>query len=633
MKLYILVGIIIIISIYLFFIRKNIKENLDTRTSWLEKTLKVSKARNENPTTVPPKEVLNGHSEWLNYNRKDHRDEGGEYKLSTTTIQQPPKSHENVDALKDKCATLSKCEDIDNSKTALGGCGFCHTKTNGNTFRGYLYWLTSIGENKPGAAVCKPSDWSTTTSECIKKEEQAICNKITSCGDMIGEAGEKCGWCPTVGKAFVKQKNTTTNKWEPKYSSEDKCDGMGGYGLLTTPEECMKFGEDHPCLTPKYKIGQHSKDCYKDQWAKSGCKKEIIPGGGEKWDNYINNNASSHQYKPYSFIGNLFKDIYNKATGTGTSKMDYYQTKGDYKNCYGKDPDPCDDRYTFNKDCMNRQFVDAGCKPKGELYPGKLNDSSINSIKNKTKSVYKSEIVDLYKEGTRDLAGLGTTEFKKVEKAMMQCFGEKPPPPPPLNVGDTVKTTLRLTKKIDNNCFSKGSQVEMKGVVCGDLGDSANVMWTHIKPLSSGCSEISRTTLDKKKQKIYTGWCGVSPEMLFDKSSSTPHSISKRKLTIMERCPVNRSACKPSCREIVRDLYERYPAPQNCIVNPWTSWSTCKNQSKPSKNCGPGLSFRSRTIKYNNSNEGEPCPILGQQRSCLVNNRECINGNFNQINK
>ena len=37
--------------------------------------------------------------------------------------------------------------------------------------------------------------------------------------------------------------------------------------------------------------------------------------------------------------------------------------------------------------------------------------------------------------------------------------------------------------------------------------------------------------------------------------------------------------------------------------------------------------------KYNNSNEGEPCPPLGQQRSCLVNNRECINGNVNQINK
>jgi len=632
MKLYILVGIIIIIiSVYLCFIRKNIKENLDIRTPWLEKTLKVSKARNENPTSVPQKKVLKGHSEWVKYDRKEHRNTGEEYNLSKTTIQQPPKSQEKVDILKDKCLKLSKCEDIDGSKTALGGCGFCHTKTSGNTVRGYLYYLFSVGDNKPAAAVCKPKDWSITTSECLKKEEQAICNKITSCGDMIGEAAEMCGWCPTSGKAFVKQKNTITNKWEPKYSAEDKCGGMGGYGLLTTPEECIKFGEDHPCLTPKYLIGEHSKDCYKDQWKKSGCKSNSP--GGKKWNTYIQDNASSHQYKPYSFIGTLFKNIYNKATGTAGQKMDYYQTKGDYKSCYGKDPDPCDDKYTFNNDCMKIQFGEAGCNSKGQLYPGKLGEGSLKPLRNKGKNVYKSEIVDLYKESTRDLAGLGTAEFKKVETAMMKCFGEKPPPPPPLNIGDTVTSKLRLTKNLDNNCFSKGSQVEMKGVVCGDLGDLANVMWTHIKPLSSGCSEISRTTLDKKKQKLYTGWCGVSPEMLFDKSSSNPHSISKRKLTIIARCPVNRSACKPSCREIVRDLYERYPAPQDCIVNSWKSWSTCKNNSKPSKNCGPGLSYRSRTIKYNNSNEGAPCPELGQQRSCLVNDRECINGNVNQINK
>ena len=96
---------------------------------------------------------------------------------------------------------------------------------------------------------------------------------------------------------------------------------------------------------------------------------------------------------------------------------------------------------------------------------------------------------------------------------------------------------------------------------------------------------------------------------------------------------MNRSSCSPSCREIVRDLYERYPPPQDCIVNPWKSWSTCKNQSETSKVCGPGLSYRSRTIKYNNSNDGKPCPILSEKRSCLVNNRECINKNVNQVNE
>ena len=55
---------------------------------------------------------------------------------------------------------------------------------------------------------------------------------------------------------------------------------------------------------------------------------------------------------------------------------------------------------------------------------------------------------------------------------------------------------LLLDVSLFSVLYKISSQVEMKGVVCGDLGDLANVMWTHIKPLSSGCSEISRTKLD-----------------------------------------------------------------------------------------------------------------------------------------
>ena len=628
MKLYILVGIIIVISVYFIYIRNNVQENLDIRSPWLKKTLEISQARKKDPTSIPPKKVLAGHSQWLDYNRVSHKNKGEDYKLTTKTVKTPPKSDSEVDALKQKCKTLTKCEDIDGSKTALGGCGFCHNTKNNNSFRGYLYYLFSIGESKPAAAICKPSDWSTTTSECLKKEEQGICNEVKSCGDMIGQASQMCGWCPTAGKAFVKIKEN--DKWVPKYP-EDKCNGMGGYGLLSTPADCIKFGQEHPCLTPQYLVGQHSDKCYQDQWKKSKCTAKSP--GNVKWNKYIKDNTISHQYKPYSYIGELFKDIYNKATGNGSGKMDYYNSKDSYKKCYGRDPDPCDERYTFNKDCMKTQFQEAGCKPKGQLFPTKLSNSQVTAAINKGKSQYKSEILDLYKEGTKDLAGLGNAEYKKVEKAMMQCFGEKPPPPPPMNVGDTVVADLKLTKKLDDTCFYKGAKVQMKGVVCADLGADVNVIWTHIKPLTSGCQEKSRTTLSKKEQRVYTGWCGVTPEMLFNKDSNKPNSIPKFKLTIVKRCPKNRSSCAPSCREIVRDLYERYPAPQDCIVTPWTSWSTCKNQSKPSKDCGPGLSFRSRKIKYTNSNEGKPCPELGQQKSCLVNNRECVNPNVNQINK
>ena len=126
MKLYILVGIIIAISVYFIYIRNNIQENLDIRTPWLKKTLEISQARKKDPTSIPPKKVLAGHSQWLDYNRVSHKNKGEDYKLTTKTVKTPPKSDSEVDALKQKCKTLTKCEDIDGSKTALGGCGFCH---------------------------------------------------------------------------------------------------------------------------------------------------------------------------------------------------------------------------------------------------------------------------------------------------------------------------------------------------------------------------------------------------------------------------------------------------------------------------------------------------------------------------
>ena len=97
-----------------------------------------------------------------------------------------------------------------------------------------------------------------------------------------------------------------------------------------------------------------------------------------KWNKYIKDNTISHQYKPYSYIGELFKDIYNKATGNG-SKMDYYNSKESYKKCYGRNPDPCDDRYTFNKDCMKTHNFKKLVKPKGQLFPTKLSNSQVTA--------------------------------------------------------------------------------------------------------------------------------------------------------------------------------------------------------------------------------------------------------------
>ena len=68
----------------------------------VKKTLEISKARKKDPTSIPPKKVLAGHSQWLDYNRVSHKNKGEDYKLTTKTVKTPPKSDSEVDALKQK---------------------------------------------------------------------------------------------------------------------------------------------------------------------------------------------------------------------------------------------------------------------------------------------------------------------------------------------------------------------------------------------------------------------------------------------------------------------------------------------------------------------------------------------------
>ena len=139
--------------------------------------MEISKARKKDPTSIPPKKVLAGHSQWLDYNRVSHKNKGEDYKLTTKTVKTPPKSDSEVDALKQKCKRLTKCEDIDGSKTALGGCGFCHNTKNNNSFRGYLYSYFLLGKWDSSSNL-----WAIglehNNKRLFKKREQGICNEV-----------------------------------------------------------------------------------------------------------------------------------------------------------------------------------------------------------------------------------------------------------------------------------------------------------------------------------------------------------------------------------------------------------------------------------------------------------------------
>lgn len=52
------------------------------------------------------------------------------------------------------------------------------------------------------------------------------------------------------------------------------------------------------------------------------------------------------------------------------------------------------------------------------------------------------------------------------------------------------------------------------------------------------------------------------------------------------------------------------PAPVNCAVSTWNSWSTC------SKTCGGGTRTRTRTIALQPANGGTACPSLSESQAC-----------------
>eukprot|EP01012_Entosiphon_sulcatum_P049575 TRINITY_DN6820_c0_g1_i6.p1 TRINITY_DN6820_c0_g1~~TRINITY_DN6820_c0_g1_i6.p1 ORF type:complete len:7637 (+),score=112.47 TRINITY_DN6820_c0_g1_i6:5459-28369(+) len=54
------------------------------------------------------------------------------------------------------------------------------------------------------------------------------------------------------------------------------------------------------------------------------------------------------------------------------------------------------------------------------------------------------------------------------------------------------------------------------------------------------------------------------------------------------------------------------PCPIDCQVTAWSEWSTC------TKSCGSGIQTRTRTVNWQASNGGAPCPDLSEAQSCNI---------------
>ncbi len=97
-------------------------------------------------------------------------------------------------------------------------------------------------------------------------------------------------------------------------------------------------------------------------------------------------------------------------------------------------------------------------------------------------------------------------------------------------------------------------------------------------------------------------------------------------MKVLERCTPGNSLCGNSCNEVITNLEDKYPRPQDCVVGDWGSWGKCTRE------CGGGTQTRERKIKYEAKRGGVPCrdkkfdTHLQETQTCNV--RPCTNPNF-----
>ena len=485
------------------------------------------------------------------------------------------------------CRALTKCEQLANNQ-----CGYCAAD---KEFR----HGTSKG---PIANVCPKNAWTTSASKCTELREKDICNQVKSCGDLYGEAEEICGYCPTTGKSMPMKKGAD-GKYFPKYSG-DICPNSEDFGLLTG-DKCGKFLKDHPCITPYYMSGPHSAACMKKLWRNSGCTYQR-PFGKTFY------RLGQVSRRPYKSVGSYMKSINNR-----TRSINYYTARWASNYCYGnsRNLNPCDRKYnrygTPNPECLKREVLNAGCSKKGWLYRN-YNRKSYWTAR------WWNWYASRYLNGTSGWRrwGLSVANMKRIFKNIhrytveadrystrlntsMLCFGERPKPPPPIKYGDTVNM------RVDGYKY--------EGVVTGIRGSKCRIMWTK----SINVTTINREGMSQDQQKRIFGWPGINPTHRRVKTT-----VNKARLNMQSSCSNNKSQCKMTCRDKVRDVLYKFPRPRDCIVSNWTGWSSC------SKYCGGGIQTRSRRVLYPAKFGGRACPTLTLRRRC--NTQPCLNKNFTE---
>ena len=513
-----------------------------------------------------------------------------------------------IDTNVTNCRAITNCEQLNNKQ-----CGYC----------AYDKEFRYGDEDGPHASVCPKEVWTQDPTECSKLREKEICSNVKSCADLYGEAEKLCGYCPTAGVAMVMKK--IGDKYVPKYS-DDICRGEG-HNLLPI-DKCLKFAQDHPCITPYYLSGPHNTECIKKLWKNSKCTAE------KPYGKTIDELTKSIEI-PYFKVG----ETMNK-TNDDTRSTNYYTAIANSDFCFGdhNNIDPCDQKYNQQNIphpvCLKRELLDVGCTEKGTSYKllkKSIDDKSFNDAKKHIENISKyskdQQAWDLninypfsnstthktYKDTIKRVNNLMTDadDYSTRVDTSMKCLGIMPPPPPPIEPGCVVRY----------NIVDVQGSLKLEGMVTKKIGDMCRVMWT---TYTKNGIKVKREDMSGKEQKAFLGWPGLAPTV----NTRIPAEINKRKLHLVSCCEgqsdPKSSICVRDCQSIILALEHKFPKPRDCVVNDWGKWGPC------SASCDGGFQERTRTIKYPAKLGGEPCPVLKIKKVC--NTQACTNPYFCAVN-
>ena len=393
MKYYLLSVILVVLIIILYFLCKK-KEGFSSEDTYVQDQINYYKGRKYGPS-LPDQELIDKF-----YKYEPSKPLGHQLEMVNPIVSAESEEGETVDSEIQKCKTLKNCSELDNTN-----CGYCISTNK------FIYG----NKTEPLTDVCTKG-WVFTSAECEEARERAICEKVSSCHEMVGDAAI-CGWCEASGKAMVKKQNG--NLWEPKYPDKDKCDDEG-FGLVGDAAGCAAFEKDHPCIGPNENTGPHSTACLSKLWKEAGCsaKGKIAPtqpGNNNTWWNERGWQATFADMKAW----------FSDATSSNWDLANTHQ-----EGCLGTQPDPCDPKYNPRPDeCPQQLFLNAGCTKEGKLYPSSENIAKYGSNYYNTQSWVDgiktwsvSTLQNYFKQLVQETQ---SSDYTTKSRATELCFGKQ----------------------------------------------------------------------------------------------------------------------------------------------------------------------------------------------------------------